>query len=304
MNLMLAIVIPYFKPDFFESTIASLANQTDKRFKIYVGNDASKSSPRPLLEKYKAYLDFYYKEFEENMGGKSLVKQWERCLALTKDEGWVVILGDDDVIGEDFVASFYQHLPIIEYQGNEVIRYATVVIDQAGNAISKTYVHPVQETAQDFIVRRIQGQTRSSLSEYIFKKETLFKIGFRELPLAWYSDILAVFEIAIGKGIYTINESKVFFRSSGHNISSRTDNQALKTQASFKFMHYLLEKWGKSFNDQQKETLLNRFEKTFFNNKKNLYFWKQFSAYYLKNLYFRRYIFFGVGILKVMIKKK
>lgn len=38
---MLAIVIPYYKLTFFEETLQSLANQSDKRFKVYIGDDAS-----------------------------------------------------------------------------------------------------------------------------------------------------------------------------------------------------------------------------------------------------------------------
>jgi hypothetical protein len=37
---MLAIVIPYYKRTFFEETLQSLAKQTDKRFVVYVGDDA------------------------------------------------------------------------------------------------------------------------------------------------------------------------------------------------------------------------------------------------------------------------
>ena len=64
---MLAIVIPYFKLTFFEETLLSLANQTNKRFKVYIGNDASPESPLLLLEKYKDKFDFVYHEFESNL---------------------------------------------------------------------------------------------------------------------------------------------------------------------------------------------------------------------------------------------
>ena len=76
---MLAIVIPFYKLTFFEATLQSLANQTDKRFKIYIGDDASPEDCSVLLEKYKGKLDFLYKRFESNLGGISLVKQWEQC---------------------------------------------------------------------------------------------------------------------------------------------------------------------------------------------------------------------------------
>ena len=42
---MLAIIIPYFKLLFFEETLQSLAIQTDKRFKVYIGDDASPEDP-------------------------------------------------------------------------------------------------------------------------------------------------------------------------------------------------------------------------------------------------------------------
>jgi hypothetical protein len=38
---MLAIIIPYYKLCFFEENLQSLAAQTDKRFKVYIGDDAS-----------------------------------------------------------------------------------------------------------------------------------------------------------------------------------------------------------------------------------------------------------------------
>lgn len=36
---MLAIVIPNYKITFFEATSQSLANRTEKRFKVYFGDD-------------------------------------------------------------------------------------------------------------------------------------------------------------------------------------------------------------------------------------------------------------------------
>jgi hypothetical protein len=34
---MLAIIIPYYKLTFFLATLESLANQTDNRFTVYIG---------------------------------------------------------------------------------------------------------------------------------------------------------------------------------------------------------------------------------------------------------------------------
>ena len=57
---MLAIVIPYFKLAFFEETLQSLAIQTDKRFKVYIGDDASPENPTSLISRYKGQFEFIY----------------------------------------------------------------------------------------------------------------------------------------------------------------------------------------------------------------------------------------------------
>ena len=95
---MLAIVIPYYKHTFFEATLQSLANQTDKRFKVYIGDDASPENPSSLLEQYKESINFKYKRFNNNIGGISLVKQWERCMTMVQEEEWIIILCDDDIL--------------------------------------------------------------------------------------------------------------------------------------------------------------------------------------------------------------
>ncbi|WP_432222969.1 glycosyltransferase family A protein [Flavobacterium sp. TMP13] len=94
---MLAIVIPYYKLAFFEATLQSLTDQTDKRFKVYIVADASPSSPSVLLEKFRGSIDFVYHRFETNLGRSSLTKQWDRCIALSTNEEWIMILGDDDI---------------------------------------------------------------------------------------------------------------------------------------------------------------------------------------------------------------
>jgi hypothetical protein len=72
------------------------------------------------------------------------------------------------------------------------------------------------------------------LSEF-FNKDSLLKHKFKNLPLAWFSDILAVLEVSNFGLIYTINEAVVQFRLSGDNITSRADNLVLKTKALLSF---------------------------------------------------------------------
>jgi len=301
---MLAIVIPYYKRTFFESTLQSLANQADKRFKVYIGDDASPENPADLLENYQAKFDFYYHRFDTNLGGTSLVKQWERCLKLTNAEEWVLILGDDDVLESNCVADFYRNLNEIETLKINVVRFATKVINSVGEPISKVHEHPKLEKATDFLMRRFKGGARSTLSEYVFKSQIIENVKFKELPLAWYSDLLAVLEFSNFRFIYTINNAVVHFRISGLNITGKKDDLLLKNIATFNFYHYLLNQTKSHFKSFEQEMLLMRLEKTFLDNKKNPYFWLQLTKLYLSNFYFRRYFNFILNYIKSILSKK
>jgi glycosyltransferase involved in cell wall biosynthesis len=300
---MLAIVIPYFKLTFFEATLQSLANQTDKRFRVYIGDDASPENPITLLEKYKGKFDFVYHRFDSNLGTKSLVQQWHRCIALVQDGEWLLVLGDDDVLQDNFAATFYENRNEIDSLKINVIRYATVVINEKGEEISNVHKHPKLETSIDFLMRKLKGGTRSSLSEFIFRKKVFDKVKFKELPLAWYSDYLAVLEVSNFSTMFTINNSLVSFRLSGLNITSKRDDLKEKSTATFGFYHYLLKDKKEFLNAEHISVLLARLEKTFSDNKKNVYFWFKFTKLYLVNFYFKQYAVFIIQIIYSYFKK-
>lgn len=285
---MLAIVIPYYKYDFFEATLQSLASQTNKQFHVYIGDDASSKPPNELLEKFQNQFSFTYHRFKNNLGGTSLVQQWYRCLQMVQNETWVQILGDDDVLTPNVIASFYDNLPKIREIHSTVIRFATQVIDENGRAISGIYQHPKLELATDFLVRKFKGGTRSSLSEYFFRKDKLDAFHFKDFPLAWSSDVLAVVEFSDNKFIYTINESLVFFRRSGLNITGQSYSVE-KNEAWFAFYFYLLSKFKKKFSKTLINTLFERIEKAQLNNKKTPIRWFKLIYLYLTFSEYKRF---------------
>lgn len=283
MSSNLAIVIPYYKIDFFKETLDSLAHQTNKNFKVYIGNDASPNDPSALLSKYKNDFNFDYFEFQENLGGTSLVNQWHRCVSLAKDEEWLMLLCDDDTLTTNYIESFYANLNEIRNSNVEVVRYASQVIDENDNSLSLEINHPKIENAVDFLFRKLKGGTRSTLSEYIFKKKIVEEVKFKSLPLAWYSDLLGVLEFSYFRTIYTINEALLKFRLSGVNITSKTDDYILKNEATFQFYYYLLTDKKKYFNKGQSDILLGKLEKTLLDNKKNINFWMKTLKLYATN---------------------
>jgi len=291
---MLAIIIPYYKFTFFEATLESLANQTDKRFKVYIGDDASPENSNWLLEKYNEKFNLVYQRFEQNLGGVSLTQQWERCIAFSGDEEWVMILGDDDVLGENVVAEFYNNLSEIIENHINVIRFSTYKINEIGKQKTSLYTHPKIESSKDFFFKR---RSRSSLSEYVFNKQVVKKIKFKNFPLAWYSDYLAILEFSNFGNIFTINNAFVKIRVSTSSISGSGSFNYQKDKARVAYYGYLLTHKKMFFNKQEIKELFWMLNKTYLNNKKNIYLLFEISIVYIRNRFITDYFVFIMSIM-------
>jgi glycosyltransferase involved in cell wall biosynthesis len=281
---MLAIIIPYYKRTYFEETLQSLANQTDNRFKVFIGDDASPEDPTEILEQYRGKFDFVYHRFEANLGGTSLPQQWERCIALTAYEEWIMILGDDDYLGDNVVEQFYAQLPEFNSKSN-VVRFASQLVYELEKTKSKIYTNPVWESATDAFYRKFRRIAMSSLSEYVFSRKAFEKYGFYDYPLAWNSDDQAWLDFSDGKLIYSINESIVYPRMSEENITGKMDNWKLKNESSVTFYHFLIQDKLQYYTKYESIKIIRKY---YFELKKvqslGAKDWLFITKYYVKNL--------------------
>lgn len=253
---MLAIIIPYYKITFFEETLKSLSNQTDKRFKVYIGDDAGPENPSFLLEKYKGKFDFIYHRFNENLGGTSLTEQWERSIALSGTEEWIMILGDDDVLEPNIVSSFNENLNIIKENNIQLVRFASRVINEENKYLSLDFKHPLFENVEDSFYRKFKSLSRGSLSEHIFSRKTYEKYHFFHYPLAWHSDDRAWLDFSDKFPIFSINKAFVNVRISCQSISGNSSYKEIKIKATFNFFSDLLQNPHFWFTRKQKAEFL------------------------------------------------
>lgn len=299
---MLAIIIPYYKRTFFEATLQSLAAQTCQDFKVYIGDDASPEDPKATLEQFQGKFNFSYHRFETNLGGTSLTQQWERCIALSDNEEWLILLGDDDVLGENVVAAFYKNLPEIEGIGCNVVRFATQVIDGEGKAISGFFEHPKLEKARDSFWRKFKGETRSSLSEYVFSRVAYSKYGFKDYPLAWHSDDMAWLEFAEEKPIFAINDGIVIITISNKSLTGKSSNLNSKNLAESMFFMDLVKHKLNFFTKELRFKFLLRTEVAIKKNRKlSIDEWKILFLKYVINFSFVPFIKFVRRFIKSLI---
>ena len=241
MNAKLAIVIPYYKIAFFETLLERLAQQTNRDFHVYIGDDCSPDDPKDIIAKYQNRLSLTYKRYEENMGGTNLVGQWGRCVELIGDEEWVWFLPDDDLPSKNFVEAFYRALPNSENHNVRIFRSQSMTIDENGQLLKeKKFENPELETNLEFYTRLLHGKTRASLGDNIFNRRCFEESGgFVAFPKAWGSDHATILKVSAGGNIFYLHDAVLYFRNSGENISSALSDGDVKMYAKVMFAKWL-----------------------------------------------------------------
>ena len=124
----LAIIIPAYKSKFLRQTIDCLVNQTNQNFNLYIGDDNSPFNLKEIVNDYNDKLTITYHRFSNNIGGKNIVNQWNRCVELIKDEKWIWLFSDDDIADTNCVETFYKTIKM-DAEKYDVDRFNTRVID-------------------------------------------------------------------------------------------------------------------------------------------------------------------------------
>jgi len=216
----LAIIIPAYKITFLEKALASIANQTCKNFTLYVGDDASPDDLFSIVKKYMNDINIIYHRFEENIGSKDLVAQWERCIALSKTEEWLWLFSDDDEMDPLCVEKFYEQIKQHENNTYDVYHFNVKIIDENSNILSVPKKYPKIIKSFDFYKAKMFGKIESFVVENIFPRNIYNKTGgFQNFDLAWGSDIAAWIKFGQHKGIFTIDNAWIKWRKSAENIT-------------------------------------------------------------------------------------
>jgi len=258
----LAIVIPAYKIKYFDSALASIASQTNRNFKVYVGDDCSSEDVKSNADKYAHKLNIQYTRFEKNLGKSDLVAQWNRSVRLASEE-WIWLFSDDDLMSPGCVQAFFDALNSTNAR-HDLYRFNIEMIDAGDQVICVKDPHPTTETGYEFLQRRLRSKSLSAAVEYIFKKDVFEQNGgFVNFPLAFCSDDASWIQFAGNKPIYTIPTEKVYWRSSNINISSVKGLQQQKIEALLNYSVWVIAKF--------KDIPLNEVETWFFENLKYVY---------------------------------
>lgn len=236
----LAIVIPAYKAEYLREGLHSIASQTCKDFVVYVGDDASPFDIEGIVKEYEGKMEIRYHRFKNNLGGKDLVAQWERCLGLAGDERWIWLFSDDDIMGPECVRTFYD---CKDKEAYDVLHYNISIIDGKGNIVRECASFPGIMTSARFYSDLYRHRIDARMPEFVFKREMLLEKGFVKFDLAWRTDNATVMKCAAETGILTIidDKAKVYWRAGDSNISVRPDLRERKNAATIKFFNWVFD---------------------------------------------------------------
>lgn len=249
----LAIVIPAYKLKYLKLTLESISRQTNKNFNLYIGDDCSPDNLyENVIKDYEDKINLYYHKFNYNLGGKDLVSHWERCINLTQGEEYIWLFSDDDIMDENCVEEFYSNIK----RDDDILRFDVRIINSQ-NEIIGVESFPDYLSAENLYVDKIKFKRNCFVVEFIFSRKIYEETShFPRFDLAWGSDLAAWVNMGFSKGIKSIHNAKISWRSSEINISSITSPEILERKASALVDFF---KWGLNrFPDSKRVRKINR----------------------------------------------
>lgn len=214
----MAIVIPAYKSEFFEETWESIINQTDRDFHVYVGNDAGDKIIEDILYSRNSSSQITYRYFDRNLGHESLTSHWNRCFDMVRNEKWIWLFSDDDLMDARCIENFRKSQS--SNPDIRLFRWNTVKFVQ--DTPLKVNYMPEKFSLPDFLQMKFNYAIETYAVEFIMNRALLGQAGrFPCFPLGWCSDDLFWIRLLTHSDAITIPESPVFWRFSNHNISGK-----------------------------------------------------------------------------------
>jgi len=236
----LAVVVPAYKGDFLAKTLACIKRQTDQNFNLYIFDDASQADIQGIVRLTLGPRRYTYKRFDNNLGGMSLAKHWNRCVAMST-EPWIWLFSDDDLMDDNCVAVFHKFLKE-EGESTDLFRFEGWVVDEDDKVIAPQAFDPDHESWLEFTYGYLMGWRWSFMQKLVFRRSAFEKAGnFLDLPLCWKTDDAAVIAIGRHQKIRRLPGARVFWRHSRQNISPDRSvrTRAKKLRAACLFLYWL-----------------------------------------------------------------
>lgn len=233
-----SFVLPAYKSEYLQVAIDSILQQTYIDFELIIVDDASPYHLESIVNQYNDNRIVFHRN-ENNIGGKNLVSNWNKCIKYAKGE-YVILASDDDIYSPFFLQQVDERIK--DYPNVDIIRSRVNRIDSDGIITDIEQIYKPFMPFSEFVFYWSKGII-NCIANYAFKRTALLDAGgFVDMPCAWYSDDITIVNMSVN-GIATTDDALFYFRTSDKSISWTFNKETIRKKWKANGMFY---QW---FND-------------------------------------------------------
>ena len=205
---------------------------------MIIVDDASPYHLESIVNQYNDNRIVFHRN-ENNIGGKNLVSNWNKCIKYAKGE-YVILASDDDIYSPFFLQQVDERIK--DYPNVDIIRSRVNRIDSDGIITDIEQIYKPFMPFSEFVFYWSKGII-NCIANYAFKRTALLDAGgFVDMPCAWYSDDITIVNMSVN-GIATTDDALFYFRTSDKSISWTFNKETIRKKWKANGMFY---QW---FND-------------------------------------------------------
>lgn len=233
---LVSIAIPAYKDRYLAEAIDSALGQDYTNIELIIVNDHSPSDLKSIVKKYNDKRIKYY-ENKRNLGKRSIVNNWNRCLEYARGE-FFVLLCDDDVLKPSFVSELLKLT--YKYPDCNVFHARKEEKDERTGIVTNTPAWPEYESNEDYVKEYFYNNRVHTISEFLYRTPLIKKLKYTAFPVGFFSDGASLIRFTQYGGIASSHEILLTFRFSNEHITSNGKYNIGKVRAMRQFL-----KWAK-----------------------------------------------------------
>lgn len=207
--------MPAYKAKFLKQAVDSILTQSYSNFELIIVDDASPENLSDIMAEYTDSRISYHRN-EQNLGGQSLVKQWNHSLQYAKGE-YLVLAADDDIYHPDFLSTCVELA--VKYPHVDVVRSRVEQIDEENNLLGIDGILPEYCSKYLFLKYWLDATAFTCIGNFMFKTSVIKERQFIDFPSAFGSDTASAIMMA-ENGIANTQAMLFSFRLSTIHLSS------------------------------------------------------------------------------------
>ena len=258
---LVTIAIPAYKGKWLAEAIESALNQDYKNIELIIVDDHSPYNLGRIVNPYLKDKRVRYYYNEKNLGKKSIVYNWNRCLDLAKGD-YFVLLCDDDVLLPNFVCTLLQLAN--KYPNCFVFHGRRDVFDESTGIIREEEAWPEYEDFESFMKLELKSQRTHTITEFLCRTSLLKTIKYEIFPVGYFSDNATILKLAKIGGISSSQKTCCVFRKSNEHITGNKKYEYEKAKAAIQYFTWYKKNINTTLNENYKNNILDRWLYTFY----------------------------------------